>query len=107
MDEENEEEAPAIEWAPANEEANGETAEGELELVIPAIPAAGVAKTTIKARGTRASAARQLARKAERLLSSSAVQSVLPPQARVALEAARKLGSLAKRAKKLRKWLPW
>lgn len=106
MDESNEEEAPAIEWAPANE-ADGETAEGELELVIPAIPAAGVAKTRIKARGTRASAARQLARKAERLLSSSAVQSVLPPQARVALQAARKLGALASRAKKLRKWLPW
>lgn len=106
MDEDNED-APAIEWAPADEEVNGQAAEGELELVIPAIPAAGIAKTRIKARGTRASAALQLARKAERLLSSDAVQSVLPPQAKVALQAARKLGKLARKAKKLRKWLPW
>lgn len=100
------EDEPAIEWE-TPEEQDGEKAEGELQLVIPAIPAAGIRETKLKARGTRASAARQLAQKANALLSSSAVQSVLPPQAKVALQAARKLGALATRAKKLRKWLPW
>lgn len=103
----NEEEA-AIEWSEDEQSPDeGEAAEGELELVVPAIPAAGIARTTLKARGTRAQAAKQLARRAAKLLASPAVQAVLPPQARVALQAAQKLGKLASKAKKLRKWLPW
>lgn len=112
-------EKPSIDWVP--DAADGAQAEGQLQLVVPAIPAAGIARTVIRARGNRASAASQLARRASKLLSSSAVQAVLPPQARVALTAATRLGAIASKlnvrkvgvkaakaaAKKLRKWLPW
>lgn len=100
-----EEDEAAIEFVPEEPGSDGEEAEGVLEMRIPAIPEKGIAPTKIRARGTRAQAARALGRKASALLSSRAVQAVLPPQGRIALAAAKKLGSML--PKKIKRWLPW
>jgi hypothetical protein len=100
-----EEEEAKIEWAAEDEEGDGEEAEGTLQMVIPAIPERGIRRTVVKARGTRAQAAKQLAGKAAKLLSNPMVQAVLPPQAKIAMRAAQKLGKLL--PGKLKRWLPW
>lgn len=78
-----------IEWTP-----QGDQGEGELVVTVPPSPRKGIAETRLVARGSKRAASRSVASQASKLLSSSAVQAVLPPQAKVALKAAQGLAKL-------------
>ena len=77
-----------ISWNP---EGGGE---GELVVTVPPIPEEGVAATKLVARGTKQSASRNVARQASAILNSRLAQAVMPPQARLALSAAKGLAKI-------------
>lgn len=82
------EEEPNIEWSPEGE------GEGELVVTVPAIPERNVPVTKLRARGTKRSASASVAKQASKILNSKLAQSVMPPQAKLALSAARGLAKV-------------